>query len=214
MKIERNWSFESNEVAENFDIHVREQLPWYDLATDAIAHITRHYLSKNGTVYDIGASTGNIGNSINSILRDRKAKFIAIESSKEMAQKYKGPGNLICSNVMDVEFVKFDVAICFLTLMFLSKTDRKKLINTLRENVKKGGAIIIFDKEEASQGYLATVMWRLTLAGKIAASVKPKDIIAKELSLSGVQRPIDKSEINDFEKWFKFGEFTGWIIEG
>ena len=30
MEIPKNWSFASQEVAKNFDNHVREQLPWYD----------------------------------------------------------------------------------------------------------------------------------------------------------------------------------------
>ena len=33
MVVPENWTFESKEVADHFDEHVREQLPWYDLAT-------------------------------------------------------------------------------------------------------------------------------------------------------------------------------------
>jgi hypothetical protein len=39
--------------------------------------------------------------------------------------------------------------------------------------------------------------------------VKPKDIIEKELSLSGVQRPVERTG----KLFFKFGEFEGWVIE-
>ena len=35
MKIPNNWTFEDTEVAKNFNRHVREQLPFYDLATNA-----------------------------------------------------------------------------------------------------------------------------------------------------------------------------------
>ena len=42
MDIPTNWTFETSGVAKGFDRHVREQLPWYDLATNAILHVARH----------------------------------------------------------------------------------------------------------------------------------------------------------------------------
>jgi len=50
MKIPSNWTFKSKDVAEHFDAHVREQLPFYDLVTDTIVHIARHYLPNNGII--------------------------------------------------------------------------------------------------------------------------------------------------------------------
>ena len=44
MDIPTNWTFETSGVAQGFDRHVREQLPWYDLATNAILHVARHYI--------------------------------------------------------------------------------------------------------------------------------------------------------------------------
>ena len=73
MDIPTNWTFETSGVAKGFDRHVREQLPWYDLATNAILHVARHYIPENGLVYDFGASTGNIGRALEPILTKRKA---------------------------------------------------------------------------------------------------------------------------------------------
>ncbi len=81
MKIPREWTFENTQVASSFDNHVREQLPWYDMVTGAIAHIARHYIPKNGLIYDIGASTGNVGRAIAETLKERKAQLVGIESS-------------------------------------------------------------------------------------------------------------------------------------
>lgn len=72
-------------------------------------------------------------------------------------------------------------------------------------------------KLEGPSGYLATVLHRLTIAGKVSSGVPPADIIAKELSLSGVQRPlppgfIEAASANAVEV-FRFGEFAGWVIE-
>jgi tRNA (cmo5U34)-methyltransferase len=211
-----NWNFRDDSVAAGFERHVREQLPWYDLATSAVAHVGRHYIPEHGLVYDLGASTGNIGIAIEHTLDVRSASIIPIEISSQMAARYRGPGrgNIIIADVCDVDFKPFDLAVCFLTMMFVPVAKRTSLLRRLRSMCRPGGAIVIFDKSEASAGYSATVIWRLALAGKVASGVDPADIVAKELSLSGVQRPIEPAILGaDALEFFRFGEFAGWLIE-
>ena len=216
MEIPREWTFERKDIAEGFDRHVREQLPFYDMTTGAVTHIARHYIPERGLVYDIGASTGNIGNAIAPILDQRKAKFIPIESAAEMCDLYQGPqkGHLVNADALEFDFEEFDLAICFLVMMFFPVAKREAFIDELREKVRPGGAIIIFDKTEAVTGYPATILMRLALAGKLSAGVEADEIIAKELSLGGIQRPIDPEILGDAVEWFRFGDFAGWIIEG
>ena len=213
MDIPREWTFENLEVASGFDRHVREQLPWYDLVTGAVAHIARHYIPKGGLVYDIGASTGNIGQAIEETITERKAKLVGIESSAEMCARYKAPGELVQIDALDYRFQPYDLAICYLVLMFLPVGKRQEFIDYLKSLIKPGGALLIVDKCEAATGYEATVFWRLTLAGKIVAGVDAKSVIDKELSLSGVQRPLDPAMLGvDAVQWFRFGDFAGWLI--
>jgi tRNA (cmo5U34)-methyltransferase len=44
MKIPEQWTFKCEEVAKGFDDHVREQLPWYDIATRIIAFECEHLI--------------------------------------------------------------------------------------------------------------------------------------------------------------------------
>ncbi len=215
MKIPKEgaWTFENKEIAEAFDNHVEEQLPWYKLATDIIVHICRHYIPKNGLVYDIGASTGNIGIGIRDILEQRKANLIALEPSEEMRSLYQGGGQLLSDLAEEYKYKNFDVAICFLSLMFIPVASRYRLISELKEKCNPGGVIIIFDKMISSGGYPSLISYRLTLVNKIAAGAKAEDIIKKELSLSGVQRPIDPSLLQGAIEIFRIGDFAGWIIE-
>lgn len=214
MEIPKNWTFKSEEIAANFDQHVREQLPWYDLTTGIVAHVGRHYIPQNGNVYDIGASTGNIGKAIAGTLTARSATFTAIESSKEMADRYSGPGTLEIADATEYPFLMFDFAVCFLVLSFIPHLKRKALLSVLRERIKQGGALIVFDKCKPCGGYVSTVMSRLALAGKMAAGVDARQILDKELSLSGVQRPLNPTELIGATEIFRFGDFAGWIIEG
>ena len=49
-----NWTFKTEEVANNFDSHVREQLPWYELVTEATRHLILGFMPEGGTLLDIG----------------------------------------------------------------------------------------------------------------------------------------------------------------
>lgn len=215
INIPKNWTFKNKSVAEGFDTHVREQLPWYGLATDAVAHIAKHYIPEDGLVYDFGASTGNIGRALSPVLKTRKCKFVPVDNSEEMAKLYKGPGKMLVGDCTKIKFTKkFDVAICFLTIMFMPPAEQIAFIKKLRDNANAGGAIIIMDKEKATSGYAATVLWRMTLQGKVNAGVSGQEIIDKELSLAGVQRPLNRDILGpDAIPFFKYGEFSGWIIE-
>jgi tRNA (cmo5U34)-methyltransferase len=213
MKIPVEWTFKRDSVAQGFDRHVREQLPWYEIMSGAVAHIARHYIPQGGRVYDLGCSTGNIGNLLRHVLETRECEFVPIDNSEQMAGLYAGPGKVEVADIASYDFRSFDVAIAFLCLMFLTPSHRQRVLDSLRANLNKGGAIIIVDKMESSGGYLGTVISRLTLAGKAASGVSAEEIIEKELSLIGVQRPMSPDEIAGAREIFRFGEFAGYVIE-
>ena len=210
------WTFEDQKVAAIFDHHVREQLPWYDLATKAVAQIARHYIGAGGLVYDIGASTGNIGNALRPTLEERDARLVAIESAAEMAERYAGPGRLEVAHAEDYNFEPFDFAVCFLVLIFLRPDRARDLLQRLRDQIAYGGAILVVERMLPPDGYMSIVSSRLTLATKLEGGVTPEEIIAKELSLGGVQRPLSREILTDLGavEWFRYGDFAGWVIEG
>jgi len=211
--IPTNWTFKNASVANNFESHVREQLPWYDLVSGAVAHIVRHYLPEKGKLYDIGASTGNMTRLLEGVIRTRGAEAISIENSQQMADKWDGFGTIHVGDATRFQYAYFDVAVLFLTVMFFPVIERESLFQKLLGKLRPGGVIIVVDKEEAVCGYLATVLSRLTLAGKVATGTNSDEIVQKELSLAGVQRPLKESDLPEGAvRFFKFGEFGGWII--
>lgn len=212
LEIPKNWTFKNKNVSDNFGNHVRESLPWYDMVTGFVAHFARHYIPHGGTVYDIGASTGNIGKAIFDTLHSRKARFYAIEESREMALNYEGPQQLVIANALNYRFEPYDFAVCFLVIMFLPISKRSEFIETLKNNLNPGGALIIVDKTEAPQGYLGTTFSRLTMIQKVNSGIQSNDIIKKELSLAGYQRPISKDLVEGFTKFFQAGEFSAWVM--
>lgn len=215
LTVPKEWTFRSREVARFFDSHVRESLPWYDLATGIVAHVGRSYVPNGGTVVDVGASTGNVGRALAPMLEARDACLIAIDSASEMASVYDGPGSLTIADAVDFDYAgkKADLIVCFLSLMFVPVAKRAVLIRRMMHEVAPGGAVLVFDKMVPRPGYVGTVAYRLTLAAKREAGASPAEIIAKELSIAGVQRPIAEDELRDFVEVFRFGDFAGFIFE-
>jgi len=214
LEIPQHWTFRSHAVAKHFDQHVREQLPFYELATSAVAHFGRHYIPNGGRVYDIGASTGNVGNALRETLVQRKAKFTAIDESQEMAERYAGPSQLVVSDAVSYAFEPFDFAVCFLVFMFLPVATRGSFLRRLQGLTKAGGALVILDKVQMPPGYVGTAFSRLALQQKLAVGAEPAAILQKELSLAGYQRPLDTRLLPKTARvFFQVGEFVGWIIE-
>ena len=215
-EIPDTWTFKNNDVADSFEVHVREQLPWYEMITNAVAQIARHYIPEDGLVYDIGASTGNIARAIEDTLEKRKATLVAIEESLEMAKLYEGPGYLQVIRAQDFNFEDFDFATCFLVLMFMPPLQAVDLIDRLIARLNYGGAIVFVERTIPPDGYAGIVTSRMTLNAKREAGVTGEEIIAKELSLAGVQRPIDSEVFTSrgAVEFFRFGDFAGYLIEG
>lgn len=213
--IPETWSFERSDVADAFDQHVREQLPWYDLVTSAVVQIARHYVPQGGLVYDIGASQGNIGRALAGLLDERHASLVAIEPAAEMAEKYAGPGRVVRQRAEQYVYQEHDFAVAMLALMFVPPGSVEGLLTHLRGRLRPGGALVVVERTLPPPGYPSIVTSRLTLAAKAAAGAKSADIVAKELSLAGVQRPLDADMLRRLGavEWFRFGDFAGYLIE-
>jgi tRNA (cmo5U34)-methyltransferase len=217
----KSWTFESEEIADKFNDHVREQLPWYDMVSDAVAYIVRNYLTEGERITDHGSSTGNMIHKLLPLVTERKATIHGIEKSFSMYQKMQERFfdlhleclSLEAGDICDYGFEESQVHIIFLTLMFVPVHKRQELLDTIKQKTKKGGVIIIVDKILDHNGYFATVLKRLGMHWKIQQGAQLEDVIQKEMSLAGVQIPIDSELIKDGKEFFRMGEFAGWVIE-
>lgn len=215
LEIPKAWTFKNKNVADNFDAHVREQLPWYDMVTDLTAHIGRHYLTDNCVMYDIGASTGNITLSLKETIEKRGVKAISIDNSKEMVDIWRGVGTIVNSDALDLDYEDYSFGVCFLVLMFLSPKDQVRLLETLYNRLQTGGALLIVDRTQTAGGYIGTAMHRYTMAAKLKAGTSPKDVMDKEMSLAGVQRPLNYERLlapYSPVEVFRMCDFAAWVI--
>lgn len=209
-----DWTFETKEIAKGFSKHVNQHLPWYPLATNLIKCIVENYVPNGGTLYDIGASRGNITRELTTLIKSRDVKAISFEVSKDMIEEFEGVGEIFELDVEELDGC-FDVAVCFLTLMFNSVEKRARILKNLLSQVRDGGCIVIVEKFDIEDGgYASTVQRRMTMRQKLDCGVDAEEIIDKELSLTGVQRPLRIEEIDGFKysEFFRVGEFRGFIL--
>lgn len=217
----KSWTFETTEIAAGFDDHVREQLPWYDMVTDAVCYIVRNYLTTGGTVVDVGASTGNLIHNLMPLLEERDAKAVAIEKSASMievlGERFKNNARVqvVGNDILWQNHLPSQVYVVFLTMMFIPVHERERVINALRANLLKGGVLIVVDKVCDHGGYFSTVLKRLGMHWKIRQGAELGAVTTKEMSLAGVQIPFDPSMLGaDAKQFFRMGEFAGWVVEG
>jgi tRNA (cmo5U34)-methyltransferase len=215
-----SWTFETPEIAAGFDDHVREQLPWYDMVTDAVVYIVRNYLTEGGYVVDVGASTGNMIDKLMPLLRERNAEVLALEKSPTMVKVLMNRfGNHDNVSIIedDIRTTQYPAQVCivFLTMMFIPVHDRQKVLYGLKSNLRQGGVLIVVDKVCDHGGYFATVLKRLGMHWKIQQGAELGAVTTKEMSLAGVQIPFDPAMLGaDAKQFFRMGEFVGWVVEG
>lgn len=212
MPIPEQWTFKDTGVAESFNQHVRGQLPWYDLVLSSLKLLATHYLpSSDGVMYDIGASTGNFYLAMRDVLETRGTEYRAVEVSREMAAKWQGdPEALAIEDAMTHPYKPFDVAVLNLTMMFLPASERAAWFRRLRGQCKPGGAILVVDRV-LTETPETLLIERLRWQQKIDTGETYTDIVKKEMSLIGIQRPIDPKILEPAFCWFTLGSFAGWI---
>lgn len=216
MKIPSSWTFNNLDVADNFDNHVREQLPWYPMVSDMITHIATSYLQENNTMLDLGCSLGEVSKRLAPVIRDRSIYVKSIDSSKEMIERFSGIGDVSLGFIEDsVKLPLFHVCVLMLSLMFTPFSKRKEILNNLINKCHVGGCIVLVDKFEQYGGYLGSVLSRMSIRNKMSAGVDSCYILEKEMSLCGVQRPTSEGLMIElgFIKWFQVGDFSGYIFE-
>ena len=215
----KQWTFDDPETVIKFNNHIRSHLPWYDMMHDTVAHLIKNYLPKGGTVVDFGASTGNLVAKILPLIKERSAEVYAVDTSNEMLD-YMGLrfSQEIEEKIVNVDAYEVpanpDIFVACLTLSFIKPAKREKYFKEIFDKTKT--AVIIVDKVESRSEYLSTVLKRLTTQMKLDAGVSAEEVLEKDLSLSGVQIPVDPYELlamYDAKPFFRVGEFAGWIIE-
>lgn len=205
--------FSFSKIADEFDDHISSQLFWHsDFLNHFLPEIASVFMQTESVVYDFGASTGNVEVALKEKISERNVNFVAIDRCKEMINNYKGDRRNVCTDdFLKVKLNPFSFATSILALSFIHPSERIAFINKVKKKCKEGGAFLILEKMVNHSGYLGVALNRVTWKNKIEKGESLKNVINKELSLSGVQYPLSDSELDGFDLIWAYGDFRSYI---
>jgi len=217
--LKKCWSF--HDIYESFEVHARTQLPFYDMLHEMLATIIHSYIHLCGEVIDVGCANGNLFKVYKNIYGSSGVYWYHLEDESKYSPPYeKLTTKHLVDTAQDVfsdEYKdgadKYQVIVANLTLSFIDPKERSSLIEAMKQKLAKGGALIIVDKFFAPEARLATVYRNLMWAHKVQQNVSGNDIVQKEMSLIGVQTPLEIEDCWGMERFFQYGEFIGFIHE-
>jgi len=228
--ISNSWSFNKN-VSDNFDLHVKQSIPFYYEIINAIAGLSEFFMKENSVIYDLGCSTGNIISSLSKLNLSNYIEIYGVDREEHMLKiaetklkKLKVKKNIkisfIKEDVLKLSLKQNNLTICSLLFPFLKKKDQVILLKKVYKSLEPGGAIIILDKIKSNNVDFENMFGQLYVDFKKNKKIKNKDIIKKTKSLRSIHTlKTYKETLNmlknvgfkDVENFFKFINFSGFI---
>lgn len=223
--IHGEWRFDE-EVAQNFESHVRKSIPFYEEIQRMIVEMSEWFVRDNTTVYDIGSATGETISRLSCQHYRKNVNFVGIETSEPMVkvarQKCTAPeAHFIHRDAVNVAgFPDASLITVVFTLHFLTRTDRKKLLRKAYQGLIEGGVLIVVDKIQSECPFLEGLWMELYWDFKERQGLDNMMIRQKAKSLRGVLTPLPLSQninmlknagFENVECFFKWYNFAGLI---
>ena len=216
-------------VANCFDDMANRCIPYYREVIQITASAALKFLPENGTVLDIGCSTGNTLLFIAKTLSDKNVKLIGIDPSESMLKKAEEKSSVFTYS-HDIEFQMGDAESCELpdcdmiimnyTLQFIPVSKRKDVIKRMYKALKPGGVLILSEKlrqEDQDVEDFNTETYEAFKAGngysylEIANKRQALENILVPGSLTGNLSLLNESGFSRVEILFKWLNFTTFL---
>lgn len=232
------WNFD-NGIADEFEKHVRQSVPGYELFTDYIVKLSRFYVGVGtGNVLDLGAGTGELAESLLHYNRDNLWWLTVVENSTDMLRKiltrFQGNDDTVVIVKQDLAndcdyLAKLkkslagelqDFIVMSLVLQFLPITARVNLLKYCNSCLSDGGAVVVVEKIIQEEGIYQSMFDTIHQLTKYNNGLSSQQLYDKTQSLVGVMTPLTCKENEEmFEKcgfkvtpFFQLGGFKGWIL--
>ena len=187
-------------VAGVFDDMVSRSIPYYKEVLGLCADFALMYLKPDSTLLDLGTSTGAMLIEVAS-----KAEFSLnlygidnAESMLEIAQNklnaYEMRADLVCGDILEVEFPKSDVVIANYTLQFVRPLQREKLVAKIYDCLNPKGVFIASEKVICEDKTLDFKMIQYYLESKKQRGYSDFEIAKKREALENVLVPYSEAE--------------------
>lgn len=229
---EGNWEF-NEEVADNFDEHVRKSIPFYDEIQKRVIKISDWFLhgKENGNehVYDLGCATGaTIQNLVQYHGEAAPPYYVGVDINMSMLRKAQqrvkqyNNVNLRQSDVTNMSFSDATLILSLFTLSFVPEDDRLELLEQVHTDLDHGGGFVFVEKTRARSPFFQDIWNEEYWDFKLEQGLSESSVIGKAKTLRGQLRPVSVGEYESmlesagFDRenvdiFFKWHPWTGFI---
>jgi tRNA (cmo5U34)-methyltransferase len=192
------WSF-TPDVVNEFDVHVRASVPFYDAIQDLVAGLSDWLVPHGGLIADLGASTGT---TVGSILRRQAHRDVsAVLYDVEKPMLDRAAENLATAPARHIDYVRApiqspplahtdaDLTLCLFTLQFLPLRDRVAALHLARMSARETGALIVAEKVRPLDSRWHEISTDSSHDWKAEHGISADGIRAKSRALRGVLVP-------------------------
>lgn len=198
------------QVVKVFDDMVRRSVPGYETMIQMIGLIANTYGQNNSNYYDIGSSTGAVTMAMLMNNKNQATKFIAVDKSIDMVKEFNNNiANKIdnievkCGDIEDICIENAAIVVLNLTLQFIKKDNRDKVIKKIYQGLKPKGVLIISEKIHTSDQQEQALMTKMHMDFKRLNGYDEIEIANKRQSLENVL--ITESEADHLKRLKRCG---------
>lgn len=143
------------EVAQVFDDMINRSVPGYRDIISLIGILSQRYAQANSICYDLGCSLGAAIFAMRANIPHKNCKIIGIDNSLPMltrcnnllAQQNSAIDHMLaCADIQKIRFDHASMVILNFTLQFIAQAGRMNLIQSIYNDLKPGGALILSEK--------------------------------------------------------------------
>ncbi len=188
------WSF-GGDVAEKFDDHIRQSVPFYDEGHDLVAKISDFFLSEATRGYELGCSTGELLARVAARNQNRGTELIGIDSEPAMtaiASKKCAPFTnvrILQGDIIETDLEPADLIISYYTMQFVRPRFRQQVFDKIFQSLNWGGGFLLFEKVRAPDARFQDMMTSVYTDFKLDHGLNEAEIINKTKSLKGILEP-------------------------
>lgn len=216
-------------VAAVFPDMIKRSVPGYATVIAMTGVLAGQYAQDGSKCYDLGCSLGESSFAMADATRDIDCSIMAIDNSQQMLDECRKHLQLIdaseqvellCANILDVDFEKSSVAVMNYTLQFIDISERDALVKRLFDALLPGGVLLLSEKIKLEDEQANQRLIDMHHAFKKANGYSELEISQKRTALENVLLPetiedhkqrLSKAGFEHVDIWFQCFNFMSLI---
>lgn len=185
-------------VASVFPDMIRRSVPGYDNIITMIGLFAEQFVQNKSQCYDLGCSLGAATLAMRQHIQQPDSKIIAVDNAEAMVAQCRAhlendntavPVEIRCANIQDIIISNASFVVMNFILQFIDPEQRTELIKNIANGMLPGSALVLSEKINFADPYIAQQQQTLHEAFKKANGYSELEISQKRNALENVLVP-------------------------